>query len=180
MKTYRLVPHQAHPPESVTDVQVDLWVDEEEILLTYRVGGCEALRLPAVTGPLRMDGLWQTTCFELFLRPAGGDAYLEFNFSPSGAWAAYRFDHYRDGMADLKLPTEPHVERGDPGDDYVVEADVDLSAMPAGRLDLGLSAVIEETTGRKSYWALAHPPGDTPDFHHADCFAAVLSPADEA
>jgi hypothetical protein len=33
----------------------------------------------------------------------------------------------------------------------------------------GLAAVIEETSGRRSFWALAHPPGK-PDFHHADCF----------
>jgi hypothetical protein len=38
---------------------------------------------------------------------------------------------------------------------------------------LGLSAIIEETSGRKSYWALAHPPGK-PDFHHPDCFACEL------
>jgi hypothetical protein len=38
---------------------------------------------------------------------------------------------------------------------------------------IGASAVIEETNGTKSYWALAHPPGKA-DFHHSDCFAAVL------
>jgi hypothetical protein len=37
----------------------------------------------------------------------------------------------------------------------------------AGRV--GLAAVVEETSGHRSYWALAHPPGK-PDFHHADCF----------
>ena len=41
---------------------------------------------------------------------------------------------------------------------------------------LGLSAVIEETSGRKSYWALAHPPGKA-DFHHSDCFALELPAA---
>jgi hypothetical protein len=40
---------------------------------------------------------------------------------------------------------------------------------------LGLSAVIEDTSGRMSYWALAHPAGK-PDFHHLDCFAYELSP----
>jgi hypothetical protein len=35
---------------------------------------------------------------------------------------------------------------------------------------LGLSAVLEEQDGTKSYWALAHPPGGKPDFHHPDCF----------
>jgi hypothetical protein len=38
---------------------------------------------------------------------------------------------------------------------------------------LGLSAVLEEADGGKSYWALTHPHGK-PDFHHADCFALEL------
>ena len=38
----------------------------------------------------------------------------------------------------------------------------------------GLAAVIEETNGRRSYWALAHPPGK-PDFHHADGFALEVT-----
>jgi hypothetical protein len=36
-------------------------------------------------------------------------------------------------------------------------------------LRLGLSALIEDSDGGKSFWALAHPPG-APDFHHADNF----------
>ena len=42
---------------------------------------------------------------------------------------------------------------------------------------VALSAVIEETDGAKSYWALAHPPGP-PDFHHPDCFALTLPAPD--
>jgi hypothetical protein len=33
---------------------------------------------------------------------------------------------------------------------------------------------LEEQDGTKSYWALAHPPGDKPDFHDPACFAAHL------
>jgi hypothetical protein len=39
---------------------------------------------------------------------------------------------------------------------------------------LGVSAVLEEKDGTKSYWALAHPAGDKPDFHAAASFAAKL------
>ena len=46
--------------------------------------------------------------------------------------------------------------------------------MPTPIGQLGLSAVLEEKDGTKSYWALAHPPGDKPDFHDPDCFAAQL------
>jgi hypothetical protein len=51
-----------------------------------------------------------------------------------------------------------------------------LSDLPRdARWRLGLSALIEDTSGSKSYWALAHPPGK-PDFHHPDCFAHEFSP----
>jgi hypothetical protein len=36
---------------------------------------------------------------------------------------------------------------------------------------VGLTAVVESTDGRLTYWALAHP-SPAPDFHHADGFVA--------
>ncbi len=54
--------------------------------------------------------------------------------------------------------------------------DVDaLIYLPASNASwqLALTAVIEETSGVKSYWALKHPPGK-PDFHHADGFVLEL------
>jgi hypothetical protein len=53
----------------------------------------------------------------------------------------------------------------------------DCLALPRNSLwQLGLSALIEETSGRKSYWTQAYSPGK-PDFHHADCFVHEFSPA---
>src|SRR3546814_9971873 len=49
----------------------------------------------------------------------------------------------------------------------------------AGPVRVALSAVIEETDGTKSYWALRHPPGK-PDFHHPDCFALALGAPDRS
>jgi hypothetical protein len=39
--------------------------------------------------------------------------------------------------------------------------------------ELGLSAVLEEKDGTKTYWALAHP-SEKPDFHAPGCFVARL------
>jgi hypothetical protein len=41
---------------------------------------------------------------------------------------------------------------------------------------MGLTAVIEEADGTRSFWALAHPPGE-PDFHHPDCILLELPSA---
>lgn len=99
--------------------------------------------------------------------------YLEFNFSPSGQWAAYAFDAYRTGQVELDLEEPPHVVFVNEGDHAILTAIVPWRGREAFKI--ALSAVIEERDGTKSYWALAHPPGK-PDFHHPTCFAATLPP----
>lgn len=120
--------------------------------------------------------MWRSTCFELFVRPPGGEAYVEFNVS-GRCWAAYRFRRYRDGMEDARI--EMAGAPWEAGDGHVSQtASIEWPAAALESLDsarLGLSAVIEEEGGRISYWALAHP-GASPDFHHADCFVADLPP----
>ncbi len=176
MQTHRLIPHPSTPPDQVRAVSVETIVTADDLLLTFVVDGAEALLIPDWVQPERADDLWQTTCFELFLKPADSDGYWEFNFSPSTQWAAYRFDRHREGMRNAALSIDPHIERGDGQSGYLIEVDVDLSDVPSISCRMGLSAVIEEKSGRKSYWALAHPPGD-PDFHNGDCFALTLPPA---
>ena len=159
----RLVSHSAFPPAGVTAVEVAARLGHGLCALDYRViGASPSMPLPA--SAQRSDGLWQTTCFELFVKPVGGEEYFEFNFSPSTQWAAYRFSGYRDGMADLPLDA-PAIELAPEG----VRVSVDLDSLPEGRWQVALTAVIEEVDGTKSYWSLAHPAG-TPDFHHPDCF----------
>ncbi len=123
----------------------------------------------------RTDGLWKHTCFELFVKRLRTEAYCEFNFSPSTAWAAYRFDKYREAMADLETAAHGITLGLGP---YCIELTTKISLPdPIADHQIALSAVIEENDGTKSYWALKHPPGP-PDFHHPDCFALTL-PAPE-
>jgi hypothetical protein len=129
-----------------------------------------SLVLPRARIPQRADELWKATCFELFLRRAGEAAYLEFNLSPSGEWAAYAFDGYRQGMARLDV-VAPVIEMATAGETSHLTASV--TAPRPGPWLAGLSAVVEEADGIKSYWALAHG-SDKPDFHHPDSFVLEL------
>ena len=131
------------------------------------------MRLPPVVAAERADELWRHTCFEAFVRPSTGPAYYEFNFSPSTQWAAYQFSSYRSGMRVATEIAAPRIEVRSTAEFYTFQASLALDGL-SSPLHLGLSAVLEETNGRKSYWALAHPPGKA-DFHHADCFALELS-----
>jgi hypothetical protein len=151
------------------------------LLLHYCVAGkMSELRMPPVTAPTRGDELWRHTCFEAFVRAPPRAAYCEFNFAPSTQWAAYRFSGYRNGMSVESDISMPRVEVQSNGAYYQLQASLELDCLPHLPSDavwrLGLSVVIEETSGQKSYWALAHPPGKA-DFHHSDCFAYELPAA---
>jgi hypothetical protein len=138
-------------------------------------GKISDLRLPPAIAAARTDALWRHTCFEAFVRPTQGEAYYEFNFVPSTQWAAYRFDSYRSGMRVATEIGAPRIDVQSAPECYALQAALDLSSLPRdGKWRLGLAAVIEEKSGRQSYWALAHPPGK-PDFHHSDCFSYEFS-----
>lgn len=145
-----------------------------QLRLRYVVTGIIAgLTIPAPVTPSRADDLWRHTCFEAFACPAPGEAYYEFNFAPSTQWAAYKFDGYRKGMRVAAEIGAPRIEVSSAPKRYTLQAALELSALTAERWRVGLAAVIEESGGRLSYWALAHPPGK-PDFHRADCFTCEI------
>jgi hypothetical protein len=139
-------------------------------------GNLAALHLPAPERPGFRDGLWRHTCFEAFVARPGEAAYHEFNFAPSGGWAAYAFSDYRQAAPQATLSNlEPHVRLRRDAARLELDAELPLARIGAvqGALRLGLSAVVEADDGSLSYWALRHPT-DTPDFHHRDAFVLEL------
>ena len=145
------------------------------LVLCYIVTGkMSDLRMPPVTAPTRTDELWRHTCFEAFVRASPNAAYYELNFAPSTQWAAYEFGDTRSGMRVASEISAPGFEVESREECYGLRVSSALDRLPGDAIwHLGLSAVIEETSGRKSYWALAHPAGKA-DFHHPDCFALEL------
>jgi hypothetical protein len=147
--------------------------------LNYHVSGIISdLRIPPPKAvPNRTDELWRHTCFEAFIRAQQSAPYYELNFSPTTEWAAYRFSSHRNGMMIAREIGPPRIKVTSNSAAVELQASLELARLtdlPSdARWLLGLSAVIEETSGHMSYWALAHPPGKA-DFHHPDCFAHTL------
>ena len=162
----------AHPDTMIATVQAigaDVWQTQGRWHFRFLIEGADDVILPDLQPAGRTDELWKWTCFEAFVRLPGG-RYVELNFSPSGQWAAYRFESYRSGMRAEPAEVEIFLDAGEPW--LAVEAAVKCEALSAGS-SLGLSAVIEERDGT-SYWALGHPDG-APDFHDPTCFRALLA-----
>ena len=174
-----LVPHPDHDGSPVHGVQVAVTRTSDALGLTYALeGDLAAVRIPAPLAPSIVHGLWEHTCFEVFVAADGRPGYHEMNFAPSGAWAAFAFRDYRDGEPLNDTGLAPHIAvRREGGHRLLLDARVPLvklaPAYAAARLRLALTAVVEDARGGRSYWALRHPPG-APDFHHRDGFALVL------
>lgn len=168
MQIHRLIPHPARPADRVRGVQVRCsWLADGILFLRWRIDGAQQVVLPAYAGTGRADDLWKTTCFEMFL-DLGDGAYREFNFSPSGRWAACDFSAYRtlSGNFELQAWPETSVERGD----AIIAGSVRVPCEALAGARLGaLTAVVEEQGGVISFWASAHHK-DQPDFHDATCF----------
>ncbi|HMF23288.1 MAG TPA: DOMON-like domain-containing protein [Pseudolabrys sp.] len=152
----------------------------DSLVLRYLVTGkISDIRIPAVVPAARSDKLWRHTCFEAFVRALSGVEYYEFNFAPSTLWSAYRFSGYRSGMSVAAEVSAPSMEVQSKPDCFTLQTSLELDRLSGlsrkALWRLGLSALIEDMGGRKSYWALAHPPGK-PDFHHVDCFGYEFSP----
>jgi hypothetical protein len=176
----RLLAHPESPRGPVRNVEAHADYGADEWLrLSWRLDAdLTQLSLPPASAPARGDGLWRHTCFEAFISGTASPAYWEFNFSPSGQWAAYGFTGYRAGRIALDPATAPrimwrravgHVELA-----AAVRLDEFMTGPGQGPLRLGLAAVIEEQSGAISYWALRHPQ-DKPDFHHPEGFTFALA-----
>jgi hypothetical protein len=137
------------------------------------------LRIPSARPQRRVDRLWEHTCFEAFISATESSAYREFNFSPSGEWATYAFQSYRVAAPLEDHTPSPnmtvHIDRGSLTLDANVSQDLLTTISRPAPLRLGLCAVIEEESGRLTYWALRHPAGK-PDFHDTHGFVLELEP----
>lgn len=143
------------------------------LMLRFRVDGAGNLMVPPFRGRGRGQDLWKTTCFELFLYDGGG-RYREFNFSPSGQWAAYAFSGYRNLAGPFDPRQTPQIDHETGTSMFVQTVFIDRRELE-GAERAALAAVIEEKGGRPSYWALAHA-GLKPDFHDPACFRIPLVP----
>lgn len=181
MTQVQLIPHPATPLPSVKSLGVALSLGADGGLEARFDCRCQAgaLRLPQARTAEAADELWRHTCCEFFVGVAGDAAYREFNCSPSGQWAIYRFSACRTREPSGKncvLPA-PRVEFSPSAEGWTLHARLAAAALPeaaAGQIELGIAAVLEAADGNLSYWALRHAAA-RPDFHHRKSFVLRFS-----
>ena len=182
--SHALQPHSDSPRLPVDSLTAEVRRKPgEKLELVYRLtGDLEALLVPELSNPSRADELWKHTCFEIFILKAEAPGYVEFNFAPTGQWAAYSFRSRRSGMRNIDGVSVAPIGTMMFGRQFVLKAELDLSGVDGlppmdAPWRAAISTVIEAADERKAYWAVQHPEGN-PDFHAPEGFVIDL-PAPE-
>ena len=174
-----LICHADSVCKAVQAVQVKVESQPQgDLQLSYELTGDLAqIRIPEPKPPAAVDRLWEHSCFEVFVAAEGEANYHEFNFSPSGQWAAYAFSGYRI-RSSWTSSRRPSIRFVLTNEHLLLEALIAAADLPRNNtgkpLQLGLAAVIEADDGTCSYWALHHPEA-RPDFHHRAGFILSLN-----
>ncbi|MET4580402.1 DOMON-like domain-containing protein [Ottowia thiooxydans] len=179
--THLLGPHPLTPCPAVKALAVTTHVQAQAgqwgVQVHYVLQGDIAqLRIPAQSAsPGPSDNLWKHTCFEAFLNRRGENAYAEFNFSPSGHWAAYTFSDERTRDTRGVEMISPQIVFTQSPKTLSIQAWLPISEPRHDQtFNLGLAAVIETQDGSLSYWALHHPEARY-DFHRKSGWTASFS-----
>lgn len=123
----------------------------------------------------RRDGIWQSTCMELFISTPSMQRYWEYNFCPSGDWNIYQLSGYRSDLQAEPSCRQPSITQGTQagGDELAVISQLPPALIHQKELILAITAVVEQRSGQLSYWALHHG-GSEADFHRRDGFQLRL------
>lgn len=125
---------------------------------------------------LRKLGLWNETCFEIFLQFENGH-YIEGNFNLAFNWNMFYFKTYRENplvewqdieknpIKDILLSREKSI--------LIVEFPENIKKIFSDKkiTALSLTAVIKLKNGLTHYYAIKHADSK-PNFHHPDSFVS--------
>ncbi len=136
---------------------------DHTVTLTYRIEGYSKFALFNLSQVPRSHNLWQSTCFEGFLKIRNSTAYYEINLSPNGKWNCYYFDDYRKGMVesnDFKLL------------ELSIMADGVKAILVLPEVRFSHFSINATTVGPMEYWAIKHS-AEEPDFHDFENFIEI-------
>ena len=157
-------------------IEVFLELDNNQLRVEFQVSGdIESLVLPDRQKARRVIGLWESTCFELFIKNPRGEDYVEFNFSPEGLWNCFYFPRPKAPLKAYEHFPDPRTEIEHTNYGLRFKATVDLSFLPidsifnAPHFEISTPCVLESNEGRLTYWAYSHH-NEFPNFHNFSTF----------
>ena len=184
MINFSLISFPDNLPHPEIEITGQIERSTQELTINFQLTGeiQQVAIAPPNANPFRRNELWQTTCFEFFLGLKGSPKYWELNLSPTGHWNIYRFDDYRQGMAEeLAFHSLPFFVKVQP-DSLILTLSLNLEPIinSTQNLEVSITTVIQSKINEIifaqdsiTYWALTHVAQEA-DFHQRKSFILNL------
>ncbi len=173
---FSLVPFDRQTAPAI-DIKGFIHRQGDRLTIQYQLVGdlSQILIPPPQKLPTRQYDLWEHTCCEFFLRLKNTTKYWEFNLSPARHWNVFKFENYRQNIAEETIIKSLPFEIFQTSQLLEINLNLDLSPIinPEQDLDMAIATVVEDREGELSYWALTHPETKA-DFHHQNSFILNL------
>ncbi len=137
----------------------------ETLIFKWSPSSTDKLVLPPHSEQNRVIGLWESTCFEVFLKNIKNGHYLEFNFSPSTDWNAFTFETYRSELKELPFSAPSMNFDGKSFEVILLKSQIPDEFNEPGHRAHWMTSVLKFEDGSIHYLAPSHPE-DAPDFHN--------------
>lgn len=176
--SFNLVPFSVNTaPEFEINGNIEHHNNNNKLEIEYKLtGNLSQLIIPEHKhSPTRQYNLWENTCFEFFLGIKDSSKYWEFNLSPAGHWNVFRFDDYRQDIAEeITFDALPFKVIQQYNLLYLnLEFNLYQIINAEQNLEVGITTVIEDKEKQLSYWALTHTQ-KVADFHDRNSFLINL------
>ncbi len=156
-------------------------VETGVLKIAYELSGedLSKILLPSpLINPGRVIGLWESTCFEMFIKNSNSDEYLEFNVTSEYTWNVFHFPNKKARLKEYLEIANLGVSAVNSKDKFCLTCWFSVDKLPSyfwsdGKMNIGLTAVIETKENELSYWAIKHAD-DKPNFHQHDTFIYEL------
>lgn len=163
------------------EIKATITINEELVTLDYKISNLiDSVALTSrKTKPQRTIGLWNATCFELFLKNKGANEYVEFNFSSSHDWNCFKFQNQNDELREWTQLKKVDITSFRDTNLYHLKVVFLKSQLPSNfqnleRLLYSTTTVIKHADDTFSYWAIKHTD-NKPNFHHPESFVDLVA-----
>ena len=141
-------------------ISTELDIKPRSIEISYDLSEIDEIFIPQKKVLVRENGLWESTCMELFLKDVAESNYRELNVSLDGKWNAYEFSGYRTEMETSSSVVVSDIKSLSTNIFWVRFEFLDRLAY---QLLINPASVIKNTHGGLTYFEAAHQ--EIPDFH---------------
>lgn len=158
------------------DNQVSIFFRNEEDYFYFGISPIEWALKQAdsqLNFPIRfIEGLWESSVAEIFIKPENGENYVELHLAPDGSWWGCYFESYRE-RASQTFPTS-EVSLVKEGQNLLLKIPVmSLTDYLTENFKIHFAAIWRDRENNKYYLSSSPVQGIEPDFHDNKCFKNV-------